>query len=58
MRAAWNDEFCQDLPQGYQESRLLFVYWHQPTEAAAIPTLGLDDIQAFELLNDPSRGHL
>jgi hypothetical protein len=58
MGPAMEPEMRQDVSQDIQESGLFLVHGDKPIQATPIPATGLNDIQAFEFLDDASRRHL
>jgi hypothetical protein len=46
------------VSQDVQKSVLFLVHRSEPEQAAAIPTKGFNDIQAFEFFDDTPRGHV
>ena len=58
MRPAGKPELGQDVSQAMQQGGLFIVDRDQTVQAAAVPTRGLDDVQALQFVDDATRGHL
>jgi len=57
MRPARESELCQHVGQDVQQGGLLLIHRDNAVQAAAVPTQGLNDVQAFELGDDAPGGH-